>query len=91
MDKSRQRALEAVKTAREELVSMEKNALTYQSIDAWWQKWFPYFQRAESFIGQAKIRGNFGQYVSGYETETDVDILDEQRSGIVSILDAAIF
>jgi hypothetical protein len=34
MEKARQWALEAVKTACEELVSIGKDALTYQSIDA---------------------------------------------------------
>jgi hypothetical protein len=90
MDKVRQKAIEAVQNAREELASIQKATLTFESINVWWLKWFAYFQRAESLVGSAIIRGPFGQYVSGYEAETDVDILDIQRSGIVSLLDAAI-
>jgi hypothetical protein len=48
MDVARQRAIQALKDAREELLTIKKDALTYPSIETWWTKWFPYFQRAEN-------------------------------------------
>lgn len=91
MEVARQRAIQALKDAREELLSIKKDELTYPSIETWWTKWFSYFLRAENLVDSGPIiRGKYGRYVSGYEQETDVDILDEQRTGIVSILDAAL-
>jgi len=89
MDRLVERAVSDLRQAREELLTIPKQALSGAQINQWGQRWMPAFDRAESLCGLI-IRGNIGHFMQGSWEETDSDLCDDLRARIVGLLDSVI-
>lgn len=89
MDIRKQRAIEELDHAREDLLNISKHALTYASINNWHTQWNPTFLKAETISGRNVIWLT-GQILRGYDSEKDVEVLDALRMEIIEELRTAI-
>ena len=76
MDRLKQRSIDEIRSARENLLAINKNTLTFASINDWFKNWYQPFTRSETLSGN-QIRWRIGVIIQGYEAETDVDILSD--------------
>jgi hypothetical protein len=86
MDILKQKASQDLQKAREQLAYIKKPNLTGSLMFSWYYQWKPVFLRLQSITGDMP-HSVLGIKMQGYENETDVDVLDDLRSRIVSYLD----
>ena len=86
MDILKQKVTQDLQKARAQLVYIKKPDLTSALMFSWYYQWKPVFLRLQSITGDMPHVA-LAIKMQGYENETDIDVLDDLRSGIVSYLD----
>lgn len=87
-DTIRQHAVSGLREAREELLAIPKETLTYPAIAKWLEKWVRRMSQAES-AGGGLIYANVCMYLQGHDA-SPYDVLYEVCLRIVALLDTNI-
>lgn len=92
MDILRQKVIAELREAREKLLSMPKDALTFSDLHAWDNDHYSLWIRGDKFLFGTSL--DLSYYLSfilrGYDEESDPDVLEELRVRQVRYVDAAL-
>ena len=89
MQTLRDHCLKELRSTREDLLKIPKVSLTWSRIHKWWITASPALLRAEG-VCSVMLQYNIQFFTNGYETVNDINVLDDLRARIVSLIDDAL-
>lgn len=88
MNLLRQKVIEALRQAREELLAIKKDSLTSNFLIDWYKAHNSLWLKTARYNVSSWLR--FMAILRGYEEEDDIDVLENLRGDLVEVLDEAI-